>query len=102
MAQAMRVYRSSLAMLLACGLLMQGAEGVRRQEVKGQIIAFRPAESAFQAPSFVQNRESFLVKIAGSRNQVVRLMYEHFGYSDLKGELLSQTPSLVLRVERNK
>lgn len=103
----MKVYRLTRAVvliLLAVCVLAKRAEGGREQNIKGQIIAFRPAERAFQAASFVLNRESFLVSLAGSKKsnpQILRLVYEHFGYTDLEGRFLAQIPILLLRVHRD-
>ncbi len=103
----MKVYRLTRAIvfiLLAACVFAKRAEGGREQDIKGQIIAFRPAERAFQSASFVLNRESFLVNLTRSKNsnsQILRLVYEHFGYTDMEERFLAQTPILLLRVHRD-
>jgi len=70
--------------------------------IKGQIIAYRPAERVSQAASHVLNEESFLLSVNTSKPQpVVRLVYQHFGYSKLGDDLLSKTPTLQLSVRRD-
>jgi hypothetical protein len=59
-----------------------------------------------QTASFVENREIFLFRASprgsNSRPNIVKLVYEHFGYSDLGDDILNKTPLLVFRVQRDK
>jgi hypothetical protein len=90
------------------GMPLQGtAAGWRRHtKMKGQIIAFRPFDRIVQMASFVENRETFLFRVvtpgSNSRPVIVKLVYEHFGYSDLGEDVTSKSPLLRLRVRRDK
>jgi hypothetical protein len=74
-------------------------------KLKGQIIAYRPADRILQVVSHVLNRESFLFRVSNSESNsqavVMKLVYEHFGYSDLEDDVLSKTPMLQLNVRRD-
>ena len=86
---------------------LTGIAGVyeRRTTLKGQIIAYRPAERASQVVSHVLNKEHFLFRVntSGSNSPpvVIKLIYEHIGYSKFGDELLSKTPTLQLIVHRD-
>jgi len=74
-------------------------------KMKGQIIAYRPAERVSQVASHVLNRESFLFKVktaeSSSQPVVTKLVYEHFGYSGLGSDLLDKTPTLLVNAHRD-
>jgi hypothetical protein len=77
---------------------------VKKTNLVGQIIAYRPAEKISQVVSFVMNEETFLLNVSGSRMSgltVAKLVYKHFGYSDLGAEVLDRTPTLHLKVRRD-
>ena len=77
----------------------------RRLSMRGQIIAYRPAERVSQVVSHVLNKEHFLFRVntSGSNSPpvVIKLIYEHIGYSMLGDEVLSKTPTLQLIVHRD-
>jgi len=78
-----------------------GNERVGRK-MRGQIIAYRPAERLLQMSSHALNEEAFLFRVNSSRSNsqpvVVKLVYEHFGYSDLGDDVLRKTPTLQISV----
>lgn len=84
-----------------------GTAGVYRGRgtIRGQIIAYRPAERVSEVVSHVLNKESFLFRPSdtGSNAQpaITKLVHEHFGYSELGDDLLSKTPILQLNVRRD-
>ena len=88
-----------------CGYHSRRCTQRGRTKMKGQIIAYRPAERVSQVASHVMNRESFLFKVttAGSDSQpvVTKLVYEHFGYTDLGDDVLNKTPTLQLSAHRD-
>lgn len=77
----------------------------KHTKLKGQIIAYRPAERVSQVPSHVLNKESFLFMMAKSKSTsqaaIVKLVYEHYGYSDLGDDVLSKAPVLRLNIRRD-
>jgi hypothetical protein len=93
--------------LIVSSAVITGTAGVyqRPTTMKGQIIAYRPAERVSQVASHVLNKEYFLfrVKTSGTNSspRVIKLMYEHFGYSMLGNDLLSKMPTLQLIVHRD-
>lgn len=103
----MKEVTRSIAVLIVSLAVVSGAAGVRRGQTKmrGQIIAYRPADRVLQVVSHVLNKESFVFKVTNSapNSQVVvmKLVYEHFGYSDLGDDVLSKTPILQLNVRRD-
>ncbi len=78
----------------------------REKTIRGQIIADRPPERILQAVSHVLNKESFLFLVSNSKpdseQAIIKILYEHHGYSDLGEELLSKTPMLQLKARRDK
>ena len=74
------------------------------KKMKGQIIAFRPWDSVVQVPSFAVNREIFLFQLSGhnAKGGIVKLVYQHFEYSNLTGDVLQKQPVLDLTVRRDK
>ncbi len=93
--------------LIVSAATISGIAGVyrRRTTMKGQIIAYRPVERVSQLASHVLNKECFLFRVNTSRSNsppvVIKLMYEHFGYSILGDDLLSKMPTLQLVVHRD-
>lgn len=72
--------------------------------MKGKIIAYRPAERMVQMASQVLNTEYFLFKVNAGNNsapQVIKLKYEHFGFSRFGDDVLTRTPTLQLKVDRD-
>ena len=73
--------------------------------MRGQIVAYRPGERLLQFASFVVNRESFLFAVTSDRSKsqpvVAKLVYEHFGYSELSYDVLQKAPSIQLRAHRD-
>jgi hypothetical protein len=96
-----------LVALIASVTVVIAAAGPQRghTKIKGQIIAYRPAERVLQVVSHVLNKESFLFKLSttglNSQPVVTKLVYEHFGYSELGENVLSKTPTLQLSVQRD-
>jgi hypothetical protein len=66
--------------------------------IKGRIVAFRPAEQILQTVSFVVNQETLLLRIAGKKGQIVKIVYEHDGYS----EMLESNDGMTLKVRRDR
>ena len=89
-----------LAIVIGTAAVLQ-----KQTKLKGQIIAYRPADRALQVVSHVLNKESFLFKVSNLESNpqvvIIKLVYEHFGYSDLGNDALSKTPMLELNVRRD-
>ena len=98
---------SSLALALATlAYNVTAADSLERKKtLVGQIIAYRPAEMLRQVASSVLNKESFLFAVDGTATEIetrmIKVVYEHFGYSDLGQPVLSNSPLMRLRVRRN-
>ncbi len=101
------VTRTIAVVLIVSLAIVTGIAGVQHghTKVKGQIIAYRPADRILQVVSHVLNKESFLFKMSNSKSNshavVMKLVYEHFGYSDLGDDVLSKTPILELNILRD-
>jgi hypothetical protein len=87
--------------------LLTGPAGTQREltKIEGQIIAYRPAERVSQVVSHVLNSESFLFKLRTARPKtqpvVTKVVYEHFGHSDLGDDVLRKTPMLQISARRD-
>lgn len=66
--------------------------------IRGQIVAFRPAERIGQVVSGVLNRETFLLRLDGNGGDVVKVVYEHDGYSAIS----SASNEMALEVRRDR
>lgn len=49
--------------------------------IRGRVVAFRPAERIGQVVSEVINRETFLLRLDSSAGEIVKVVYDHYGYS---------------------
>ena len=87
-------------LLLSAGTQGSHAAG-RTTSIRGTTIAYRPAERAMQVVSHVLNRESLLFRIDGPKLVVVKLVYEHFGYTTLDSKTLEATPILEVHGRRD-
>ncbi len=65
----------------------------------GRIVAFRPAERIGQVVSGAVNRETFLLAIDGKAREIVKLIDEHDGYSELSN---STNDHVILEVRRDR
>ena len=77
----------------------------RLSKFKGRIIAYRPAERVTQVPSHVLNKESFLFRVSNgklsSQNPIIKLIYEHEGYSRAIDDALSKSKFFRIKVRRD-
>ncbi len=93
--------------LIVYSATITGTAGVylKRTTIRGQIIAYRPGERVSQVVSHVLNKEYFLFRVktseVNSSPTVIKLMYEHFGYSTLADDWLAKMPTLQLIVHRD-
>jgi len=105
MKEAARIFAVVVIVFLT---IVIGTAGVLQghAKLKGQIIAYRPADRVLQVASHVLNKEYFLFRVNNSKSNsqtvVMKLVYEHFGYSDLGDDVLSKTPVLQLNVRRDR
>jgi hypothetical protein len=101
------VARTFAVVLIVSLAIVTGRAGVQHGHIKmtGHIIAYRPADRVLQVVSNVLNKESFLFVVSNSESNsqgvVMKLVYEHFGYSDLGDDVLSKTPTLQINVHRD-
>ena len=86
-----------LIALLCCGAA--SASG-KKASLKGRIVAYRPADR-MQVVSSVANKELLLFQIDGARRDLLKIVYVHQGFSDLKGDVLSGTQDISISVRRD-
>lgn len=87
-----------------CLVLLCGGNAVANGKshlasIRGQIVAFRPAERIGQVVSGVLNRETFLLRVDGNGGDVLKVVYEHDGYSEISNS--SNEMALELRRDRS-
>ena len=68
----------------------------------GQIIAYRPAEMIIQFASHVLNKQIYLFKVKEPQQEIVKLVYEHFGWAKEDVGLLSDLPLFLVSATRDK
>lgn len=86
-----------LAVLLCCG--MASAAG-KKTSFKGRIVAYRPADR-MQVVSFVANKELLLFQTDAASRALLKIVYVHQGFSDLKGDVLSGVQDIFISVRRD-
>ncbi len=92
--------------LMACSLLaaQHAAESVSvGSAIRGKLVAYRPADRASLRASHVLNKEVFLfLEDRGQRASKIpiKVVYEHFGYSDLPDPPSSEGIVFHLRLRR--
>ena len=70
--------------------------------VRGHIVAFRPAERLGQVVSGVVNRETLLLRTDGKAGEIIKVVYEHDGYSEISGAAAEASASLAVDVHRDR
>ena len=84
------------------GVSAVAAGGTNLAPIRGHIVAIRPAERIGQVVSGVVNRETFLLRVDGKAGEIVKVVYEHDGYSELSGATADKNPGLALEVHRDR
>jgi len=86
---------------------LKGVAGPRPKltRIAGRIVAYRPVDRVAQVVSYSPNKETFLVAIDNStqtlKPMVINVTYTHFGYSDIKDEVLQKGWLITMKVSRN-
>jgi hypothetical protein len=96
----MKAHTSVLIILflsLCCGAA--SASG-KRTSFKGRIAAYRPADR-MQVVSFVANKELLLFQTDRASHDLLKIVYVHQGFSDLKGDVLSGAQDIFVSVRRD-
>ncbi len=86
-----------LAVVLCCGVASPAG---KKLSFKGRIVAFRPADR-MQVVSFVANKELLLFQRDVAGHEVLKIVYVHQGFSDLKGDILSGAQDISISVHRD-
>ena len=90
---------ASMAVLIALCCGMAGALG-KRSPFKGRIAAYRTADR-MQVISSVANKELLLFQRDTASHDLLKIVYVHQGFSDLKGEVLSGERDISISVRRD-
>ena len=97
----MKVRVLSVSIAMAAFLCSNAATPApKRASFKGRIVAYRPADR-MQVASFVVNKELLLFQTAGETPELLKLVYLHQGYSDLKGDILSGAENISISARRD-
>lgn len=86
-----------LAALLCCDVAIPAG---KESSFKGRIAAYRPADR-MQVASFVANKELLLFRIDEASHKLLKIVYVHQGFSDLKGDVLSGAQDISISVRRD-
>ena len=84
----LRVMRAGLlagSLVVLCGTTAVTAGTLPSKSICGRIVAFRAAERISQVVSGVVNQETFLLRIDRKPVEIVKIFYEHDGYSEIAG-----------------
>jgi hypothetical protein len=80
----------------------QQGSPARSIRLTGTVVAYRPVDRIMQFASFVENTEAFLFQSERSKKGVIKLLYVHYGYSDITDDVLSGDKRIAAVVHRNK
>jgi len=98
----MKIRLISLLMVLAALFCCDVANSAGKKSLfKGRIVAYRPVDR-MQVASFVANKELLLFQTAGDKPELLKLIYVHQGYSDLKDDVVSGAQSISISVRRDR
>jgi hypothetical protein len=93
--------RTSVLIILAVSLCCGAASAAgKKTSFKGRIAAYRPADR-MQVVSFVANKELLLFQTDAASHDLLKIVYVHQGFSDLKGDVLSGAQDISISVRRN-
>ncbi len=98
----MRTRHIACWLVALCGVNAVAAGKANLTSLRGHIVAFRPAERLGQVVSGVVNRETFLLRADGKAGEIVKVVYEHGGYSELSGAAAERNAGLELEVRRDR
>jgi hypothetical protein len=98
----MRTRHMAWWLVVLCGANVVAAGSSNSTSIRGHIVAFRPAERLGQVVSGVVNRETFLLRVDGKAGEIVKVVYEHDGYSELSGAAAERNAGLALEVHRDR
>jgi hypothetical protein len=94
----MRARYVAWCLVVLCGANAAATGRSHSTSIRGHIVAFRPAERLGQVVSGVVNRETFLLRVDGKAGEVVKVLYEHDGYS----EISDTSNEMELEVRRDR
>lgn len=100
--EVMRTRHMAWWLVVLCGANVVAAGSSNSTSIRGHIVAFRPAERLGQVVSGVVNRETFLLRVDGKAGEIVKVVYEHDGYSELSGAAAERNAGLALEVHRDR
>jgi len=99
----MRCHRMTLKTIAAALLCCVGAGSTGgKASFKGRMAAYRPADRLAQVVSFVANREVFLFRVNGGEGKILKLVYVHQGYSDIKDDVLHGSIEISVAAHRDR
>ncbi len=86
-----------LVIALCCGVACHAG---KKTSFKGRIAAYRPADR-MQVVSFVANKELLLFQRDVADHELLKIVYVHQGFSDIKGDVLSGAQDISISVRRD-
>ena len=98
----MRTRHIACWLVALCGVNAVAAGRANLTSIRGHVVAIRPAERLGQVVSGVVNRETFLLRVDGKAGEIVKVVYEHDGYSELSGAAAERNAGLALEVRRDR
>ena len=98
----MRTRHIACWLVALCGINAVAAGRANLTSIRGHVVAIRPAERLGQVVSGVVNRETFLLRVDGKAGEIVKVVYEHDGYSELTGAAAERNAGLALEVRRDR
>lgn len=88
-----------LVLLLVTGMAYAGDSP---DHLQGEIIAYRSADMIYQVASEVLNKEVFLFRVSDPKAKIIKLIYEHYGYTNIGADILAKRPMIRVTVRRDK
>jgi hypothetical protein len=98
----MRTRHIACLLAILCSVTAIAAGKVNLTSIRGHIVAIRPAERLGQVVSGVVNRETFLMRVDGQPGDIIKVLYEHDGYSEITGDVTEKNLALTLELHRDR
>jgi len=98
----MRIRHIVCLLAILCSITALAAGKANLTAIRGRIVAIRPAERLGQVVSGVVNRETFLMRVDGQSGDIIKVLYEHDGFSEITGDVTERNLALTLGLRRDR
>lgn len=103
---AVRTFGAICLAFQTATLIIVASPPPKLTRITGRIIAYRPVDRVAQVVSYSPNKETFLLATdpssKTSKPTIIKIVYTHFGYSEIDDDILNKGVLLTMKMSRNK